>query len=618
MDFNALLLVCFVLAIVVLSLAVRLALKMRKKAKNSSFAAVLKPVYVFIAGFFVSATILFFPLYFATVFNGENVFVNGLKSLIMSAHNTIRLFVIDDDISFVQSALGVEAGVAVVWNWLRIVYSTLFVLYYVVAPLLTATFVLSLVSNINENVKYYLNQRSNVYLFSCLSESSLAVARDAVRLRENGKKALVVFADVDDLDDADEGVELKSRAKKLGAIFFKGDLTSVKLYKGKQALRKVYFISENEEENSSQALKLIERLRGTPLDNARTQIFVFAGGEDSEILLNSADKGKMKVRRINTKRNMVWDVLRTHSVFDDAYEREDGVRVMNVVIAGFGSYALELLKALCWMGQMPNYILNVHVFSKEGDAATRFESACPEIMQYSGVFMEGCPYYNVVFHENVDVFSGEFDKQFLSVGRVTTFFSMLGNDEVNVYCAIKARKLLGREAIAAGFPVPPVFAVVYSDILNKTVGNFGLRSFNGVDYGVELIGEISKRYSIEVIEQRALENLAYRCHRAWGKTRENMQKFKKYEYYRRSSLAQALHAKYSAQIAEKFGVSTDSLEFGDCEHKRWMAYMRSEGYVYGEKKDDIAKTHPSLVPTARLSEEEFEKDFTVIRSRKLK
>ena len=63
-------------------------------------------------------------------------------------------------------------------------------------------------------------------------------------------------------------------------------------------------------------------------------------------------------------------------------------------------------------------------------------------------------------------------------------------------------------------------------------------------------------------------------------------------------------------------MSDESYNFGDAEHKRWMAYMRTEGYVYGKVKDDVAKTHPSLVPTKELSEAEFEKDFIVIRSRK--
>ena len=52
------------------------------------------------------------------------------------------------------------------------------------------------------------------------------------------------------------------------------------------------------------------------------------------------------------------------------------------------------------------------------------------------------------------------------------------------------------------------------------------------------------------------------------------------------------------------------------EHKRWNAYMRSEGYVYSGSKDkssrnDIGKMHHDLVCYDDLSEEEKRKDSEV-------
>ena len=44
------------------------------------------------------------------------------------------------------------------------------------------------------------------------------------------------------------------------------------------------------------------------------------------------------------------------------------------------------------------------------------------------------------------------------------------------------------------------------------------------------------------------------------------------------------------------------------EHKRWNAYMRSEGFTYAEKRNNLAKTHHCLVPFDELPLKEQEKD----------
>ena len=44
------------------------------------------------------------------------------------------------------------------------------------------------------------------------------------------------------------------------------------------------------------------------------------------------------------------------------------------------------------------------------------------------------------------------------------------------------------------------------------------------------------------------------------------------------------------------------------EHQRWNAYMRSEGFTYAPKRNNLAKTHHCLVPFGELSLEEQKKD----------
>lgn len=47
----------------------------------------------------------------------------------------------------------------------------------------------------------------------------------------------------------------------------------------------------------------------------------------------------------------------------------------------------------------------------------------------------------------------------------------------------------------------------------------------------------------------------------------------------------------------------------EASHEFWMQEKVNEGWVYGEKKDPEAKTHPCIVPFEKLPKEQQSKDF---------
>ncbi len=91
----------------------------------------------------------------------------------------------------------------------------------------------------------------------------------------------------------------------------------------------------------------------------------------------------------------------------------------------------------------------------------------------------------------------------------------------------------------------------------------------------------------------------------------------RFEYNYRSSIAKAIHK----HLRQKIGLKTQTLnkawedltleekvEIGKIEHVRWNAYMRTEGYSYASKRNDLAKVHHNLVPVSKLSYDDLRKD----------
>lgn len=192
----------------------------------------------------------------------------------------------------------------------------------------------------------------------------------------------------------------------------------------------------------------------------------------------------------------------------------------------------------------------------------------------------------------------------------------------------------------------PVYDVVKAE--NITLSNAdagsdaqGLRCYENTPYNIHFIGSFKEQYSYDRITRESIEKTAIDYHLQWANTAEDKfnerLKYNHYEYYRRSSIAQAFHTEMLAplfafcQELPKQRNYTQMTTFekyrylGNCscpicmtrknsEHMRWNAYMRTEGYCVapGGQKYGIklprARMHMDLVPFEGLSKEEQAKD----------
>lgn len=577
------------------------------KSKYKS-GGVLDPSKILFIGVIISSISLFIPIYYET-FQASGCGI--LETILISIHNMIRLFIVDGEFEFITSSL---AGVpTIVYKGYTVMFSILFVL----APVLTFGFVLSFFKNVSAYKRYITHYNSDVYIFSELNEKSLTLAKS---LRNNAsKKRLVVFTDVFEKEE-EQSYELIEKAKELGAICFKKDIITIdfSFHSPKSALS-FFAIGENQSENISQALKIIDKLKYR--DN--TNLYVFSTQVEAEILLANAFENRkddtedkkisIKVRRVNEVRSLINRNLYENGfekIFSSAYQGEDGVKRINAVIIGMGQHGSEMTKALSWFCQMDGYEVEINSFDKDKNEKDKFLSLCPELMSFSGkTDIPGEAKYTISIHSEIDVDTNTFDSIVEALPRTTYVFVALGNDEKNISTAVKVRAIFERMKYT-----PVIQAVVYNSEKKDALAD--IKNFKGLPYNIDFIGDMKSSYSEEAILDSDVEGEALKRHMKWGDESD----FWRYDYNYKSSIASAIHRKMKILCGipgiEKEPKERTEKELWNLrilEHCRWNAYMRSEGYVYGgtvEKsgRNDLAKMHNCLVSFNELPLKEQEKD----------
>ncbi len=603
--------ICLIIALVLAAGSIAGAIACGKsKYKSGRF---FDSTRILFFGTAATAFVLFLPIY-TNAFEENNCGI--IEKILIDIHNVIRLFVVDGEFSFVTGNMGEVSG------WLYYSYSILFAVLFVAAPLLTFGFVLSFFKNISAYRRYAFNFKSDVYVFSELNEKSLALANDlSKRAGENKKRRFFVFADVFETQE-ENNYELVEKAKGLGAICFKKDILAINFsFHSKKANIFFFAIGEDQSETLNQSLKLIEKFKY----RKNTHLYVFSSGTQAELLLcnafnkqsdgESAQAIEIKVRRVNEIRSLI-----NHNLYDKGFEnifasaREDidGVKKINAVVIGMGQHGTEMTKALSWFCQMDGYRVEINSFDLDEQAESKFIAQCPELMDprfNDNWDAEGDARYKIKIHSGVNVETTEFYDILASLPKATYVFVALGNDELNIAVAVNLRSAFKR----AGYE-PKIQAIVYNS--DKKNALFGVSNFKKQPYDIDFVGDVENSFSEKVIMNSDLEKIALDRHTIWGSESE----FWQFDYNYKSSVASAIHKKMKleckipgADLPPEERAETDRINLRVLEHRRWNAYVRSEGYVYGgttEKKgrDDMAKTHNCLVPFGDLPLKEQEKD----------
>lgn len=551
-----------------------------------------------LAGVFIMGLFLHIPMYL-TEYSGEQL--SGLNGFISAFHHTLRMFVLDGELEPIKTFADQYAGS----------YATLFFLTaeisYILGPLLTGGVILSFFENTFSYLVLYTHPFSNYFVFSDLNEQSLCLAES---IKTNSPKTRIVFTDVY-TDETEAGTELQTAAADLGALCFKCDLLALRLgvHKRTSRLIRLFIMGKDEDEKIKQASLLIQR-HG---DNPHVELYIFSDSIESSLLTQTMQPKGMKVRRISDAKSLINDILYRNGsmLFEQADGSADKNKDISAVVLGLGSYGTQMLKALPWFGQMDGYNLTITAVDLQRDAADRFAFQCPELMspKRNGVIEDGEAQYLINIHSGMNVFSAQFENMLSSLPSVTYCFIALGNDRLNIETAVHLRELCER------FHFKPVIQAVVYDVVSAR--QFCMATnFRGKPYNICCVGSIQERYSEDAIIASELEKEALLRHLRWG----DEESFWRYEFNYHSSVASALHHRLKlachipgADLPPEERTPEDRDRLRLMEHRRWNAYMRSEGYCYSGSRDkqsrnDLAKLHNDLVPFDALTEEEKAKD----------
>ncbi len=503
----------------------------RKSERNFSL------YHLFVVSTLLAGTLFFYPISFCEL--GSSVAAQDiLAGALASLYNTIRLFAIDGDY------FGVLASVAAYAPESLAAYRVLGVVLHLLAPILTFGFILSFVKNFSAGCRYFFSPFKEAHIFSELNERSLSLAKSIIAKDKERHplfpRVVVVFTDV--IDKKEEAqYDLLTESERRGAILFRKDLEGIR-FRMRISRRPLnfYLFGEDEREKLRHAISVRR-----DYDYGGAALYYFSKSAESEHLVSARNEATLtrrrernpldtiRVVRVNDIQSLIYHNLDKNGTRLFYHARERGDNTINSVIVGLGSYGTEMLKALCWYGQVPGFSLKITAFERDDKAEEHFRQKCPELMEKNGNTEEGEAHYQLKICGGIDVNTADFYKKLDEVGMPTHIFISLGNDEVNIAAAVAIRSYLEGKNTPYR---PDIETVVYEPEVARTMGmrlqenprdeqdeaRIGGASKRGVGYRIHMIGDLDGFYSIDTLLDSALSMAGLRVHLRYSAAEEEI------------------------------------------------------------------------------------------------
>ena len=404
-------------------------------------------------------------------------------------------------------------------------------------------------------------------------------------------------------------------------------------------------------------------LKGEKGAEPRTKIFAFCQSDLGVVMINNLTAGKTAgtaplVRPIrdyvNAAVNLVYQVplflplLTAEGTPHVARaKRAEGAPVMpvpprqalHVTLIGSGSIAEEVFKAVYWAGQMADVQLYIHVLAQDPEHLEKqLKMKCPELFESCNpasellrVFPEGDAGIKNPPYALVDGFDRKTDAECIAeypeeiLAKTDYFVVALGSDEKDILVSSMLRRELAARSLRTGSARHAVIApAIFDDRLAASVTCLSPGTHE--PYLIPFC-TLSSRFSCRNVFMTDITAQALSAETLYnGKSHS---KFMKDEYTYWANLARSVHAPYKLFTMGMITGMEPGKPYEEClrgrrvdlkeqdpvfswtEHRRWNAYMRSQGFSCpdskvleryyketGSHKELKLKYHPCLVESS--------------------
>lgn len=661
---NLIWIVCLILSFLVLIGSILISIFYVKEKGNS----IISRSTVLIVGVFAAIFFIFVPIY-SLQFDNDFIILRIFKTIFVAAHHSLRLFIVDTDFEIIRDA-SAQMGTGV-YNIYSNYVAVLYILAPITTVIKSLSFFKKLTTNQKLNICFEkdmyvfteINKKSialakdilktykdsaviftNVlkeekYLSEDLEELNkldvLCLENDVLTInfkKHNKNKKLAFFVISEDEEkNIGQGLNLIEDFKNIpnswlyvfsnsteGEILFSNVNVIEDTLKKLEEEHNVPILKNNLENIKKQLTSIDEKLEKAGISaeekaNLEKEKVVLVEDKKklstelkvlSDKLDREASESHMRIRRVSDIKSLVQAILEKNGEKIFKVAEVTNNKTLSILIVGMGKIGFEMAKTLVWFGQMEGYRLEITCVDRFKEIEEKFKTACPELMELNGNFEDdGEAQYRIKVLPNVSLESEKF-RNIVNSKKFTYVFVAFGTDELNINSSIYLRTLFKQKG-----ENPMIQTVIRSfdrmEILKKLV------DMKNQSYEIDFIDELNELYKVKSFIDSDLINEGLQRHLKWGTESE----FWRYEYNYRSSIASALH-KRMKKACKMPGIELepdkrsehDKLRIRIIEHRRWNAYMRSEGFVHNEIRDDMAKQHTDLVTFSKLDKKKQELD----------